>query len=297
MNNHLLRAALDAAERGWHVFPLRPGSKRPALHGEERCPRTGECASGHRKWEERATTDPARIHRAWCGRPFNVGIATGPSGLLVIDLDMPKNNSSSDTPSGVTTFKALCERAGQRVPTTRTVRTASGGMHLYFTAPPGVRLTNTAGTLAPLVDTRAGGGYVVAPGSITPGGSYVVVDDRPVAPLPGWLCEALQGPRRTPQPGPVPLATSASRYAAAALRNETQAVATAADGTRNHTLLRAARALGRLIATGDLTRAEVEEALSRAAAGNATQPERYYDDVIRRGLDWSIAHNSPRRPA
>jgi hypothetical protein len=45
--------------------------------------------------------------------------------------------------------------------------------------------------------------------------------------------------------------------------------------------------------SGDLDRGEVEEALSRAAAGNATQSQRYYDDVITRGLDWSIAHNSP----
>jgi hypothetical protein len=82
-----------------------------------------------------------------------------------------------------------------------------------------------------------------------------------------------------------------SGYAAAALRNEVHSVATAADGTRNATLLRAARALGRLVASGDLTRAEVEEALSRAAAANATQSQRYYDDVITRGLDWSIARN------
>ncbi|TFV34374.1 hypothetical protein E4K10_24465 [Streptomyces sp. T1317-0309] len=34
----MLRAALDAAERGWHVFPLRPGGKPPALHGEKSCP-------------------------------------------------------------------------------------------------------------------------------------------------------------------------------------------------------------------------------------------------------------------
>ncbi|MEU9856364.1 bifunctional DNA primase/polymerase, partial [Streptomyces sp. NPDC047974] len=85
-----LQAALDAAARGWAVFPLRPGTKRPALHGETRCPRAGACAGGHVKWEDRATTDPERITRAWTQAPFNIGLATGPSGLVVIDLDMPK---------------------------------------------------------------------------------------------------------------------------------------------------------------------------------------------------------------
>jgi hypothetical protein len=45
--NRLLTAALAAAERGFHVFPLRPGTKRPALHGETSCPRTGPCRRGH----------------------------------------------------------------------------------------------------------------------------------------------------------------------------------------------------------------------------------------------------------
>lgn len=91
----LLTAALDAAERGWHVFPLRPGDKRPALHGESVCPGIGDCAGGHRKWEDRATTDPDRIRRAWAHGAFNVGIATGPSGLVVIDLDMPKGGAAT----------------------------------------------------------------------------------------------------------------------------------------------------------------------------------------------------------
>ncbi|MFC9061601.1 bifunctional DNA primase/polymerase, partial [Streptomyces sp. NPDC057074] len=129
----LLSAALDAAARGWHVFPLRPGTKRPALHGEQRCPATGPCAGGHRKWEQRATTDPDRIRATWSTAPFNVGIATGPSGLVVIDLDVPKDKSSGDAPYGATTFRALCERAGHAVPATYRVRTASGGQHLYFT--------------------------------------------------------------------------------------------------------------------------------------------------------------------
>ncbi|MFI1481514.1 bifunctional DNA primase/polymerase [Streptomyces sp. NPDC020747] len=290
----LLSAALDAAERGWYVFPLRVGSKRPALHGETSCPRTGPCASGHAKWEQRATTDPDRIRAAWSNGPFNVGIATGPSGLVVVDLDMPKDNSSTDTPDGVTTFAALCERTGHAVPDTYRTRTASGGQHLYFTAPAGVRLTNTAGMIAPLVDTRARGGYVVAAGSVTPAGPYEAVGGPVAAPVPAWLLSTLQ-----PAPKPVqiptgPVAGQSRQYADVALDCEVRNVATAADGTRNATLLRAARALGRFIASGDLSRPVVEQALRGAAGANATQPQRYYDDVIRRALDWSITHNSPR---
>lgn len=290
----LLSAALEAAERGWHVFPLRPRTKRPALHGETTCTRTGPCAGGHLKWEQRATTDPVRIRAAWSRAPYNVGIATGPSGLLVVDLDVPKDNSNGDAPCGAATFAALCERAGHAVPTTYRTRTASGGHHLYFTTPPGVRLANTAGTLAPLVDTRAQGGYVVAAGSVTPAGAYEAVCGSAALALPGWLLGILRPIRKPVQVPAHPVVGRARRYAEVALASEARNVATAADGTRNATLLRAARALGRLIASGDLTRTRVEQALREAAAANATQPLRYYDDVIRRGLDWSIAHNPTR---
>ena len=96
----LLSAALDAAVGGWPVIPLRPGGKRPALHGESSCTRRGECAAGHRKWEQRATTDPDRIRTAWAAGPFNVGITTGPAGLLVVDRDVPKGKDRSDAPCG-----------------------------------------------------------------------------------------------------------------------------------------------------------------------------------------------------
>ncbi|MFD5590411.1 bifunctional DNA primase/polymerase [Streptomyces griseorubiginosus] len=297
MSEHLLRAALDAAERGWHVFPLRPGTKRPALHGEQACPRTGDCATGHRKWEQRATTDPDRIRAAWSRAPFNVGIATGPSRLVVVDLDVPKDKGSSDTPDGAATFRALCERAGHAVPDTYRTRTASGGGHLYFDVPDGIRLTNTAGTIGELVDTRAQGGYVVAAGSITPAGTYEALCAPVAAPLPAWLLSILEPAPRTPQAPSGAVAGQSRRYADVALTNESWNVATAADGTRNATLLRAARALGRFIASGDLPRSVVEQALREAAGSNATQSQRYYDDVIRRGLDWSISHNSPRRRA
>ncbi|MFM9492127.1 bifunctional DNA primase/polymerase [Streptomyces galilaeus] len=292
----LLRAALDTAERGWHVIPLRPDDKRPAGHAEKYCPGTGRCADGHKTPEQRATLAPELLAAAWAQQAYNVGIATGPSGLLVVDLDTLKPEERKGTPDGATSFAALCERAGQPLPDTYRVRTARDGEHLYFTQPSGSRLHNTAGRLAKKIDTRGWGGYVVAAGSTTPDGTYTVLDDRPPVPLPEWLHDALKPPQRPRYAMPNSM-KSASGYAAAALRGEVENVATAADGTRNATLLRAARALGRLVMSGDLDRGEVEEALSRAASANATQSQRYYDDVITRGLDWSIARNTAGRRA
>ncbi|MFJ3529269.1 bifunctional DNA primase/polymerase [Streptomyces sp. NPDC090132] len=289
MNTHLT-AALGAAGRGWHVFPLRPGDKRPALHGETVCTGLGDCADGHRKWEDRATTDPTRIRRAWADRPFNVGIATGPSGLVVVDLDTAKAKDPKGTPDGVTSLQALCERAGQAVPATYRVRTASGGVHLYFTAPDRTRLGNSAGRLGTHIDTRAHGGYIVAPDSTLPHGTYEVTDPTDPLPLPEWLYALLthRQPSRALMATPVPV--RAPRYAAAALRAETAAVAGAGEGVRNWTLVRAARALGRFIPSGDLDRHEVEQALNSAGL-RAGLRENECRAAVTSALNWSIANN------
>ncbi|MFJ4423334.1 bifunctional DNA primase/polymerase [Streptomyces bobili] len=296
MNEHLVHAALAAAERDWHVFPLRPGTKRPALHGEAACPGTGPCEQGHVKWEDRATTDPDRIRATWSHGPYNVGIATGPSGLLVVDLDVPKDKGSPDAPAGAATFAALCERAGHPVPDTYRVRTASGGEHLYFTAPDGIRLTNTAGTIAPLVDTRAWGGYVVAAGSITPAGRYEALCGPETAVLPDWLLAILRPAPMAVQAPAVALAGQSHRYADVALAKEVRNVATAQVGAREGTLFRAARALGRFVAWGDLPRHTVEQALQEAgeAAGLTVAECR---STVRSALNWSITHNTARRDA
>ncbi|MGW4491348.1 bifunctional DNA primase/polymerase [Streptomyces sp. NPDC004376] len=292
----LLSAALSAAEHGWHVFPLRPDTKRPALHGERSCTGTGPCAAGHLKWEQRATTDPTRIRAAWSRAPFNVGVACGPSGLLVVDLDTPEHKGSSDTPDGATTFGALCERAGHAVPATYRVRTASGGQHLYFRLPSGVRLGNTAGTVATSVDTRAWGGYVVAAGSTTPSGAYESLCGPETAALPDWLLSILQpAPKASCAPS-VAVTAQSRRYADVALANETRTVASAQHGGRESALFRAARALGRFVAWGDLPRHVVEQALQEAGevAGLSAAECR---STLRSALNWSIAHNQARQGA
>ncbi|MES9554961.1 MULTISPECIES: bifunctional DNA primase/polymerase [unclassified Streptomyces] len=294
---HLLNAALDAAERGWRVFPLRPGTKRPALHGETACPRTGACANGHLKWEDRATTDPDRIRAAWSAAPFNIGLATGPSGLVVVDLDMPKPTDPKGTPDGATSLQALCERAGQAVPTTHRTRTASSGHHLYFTAPPSPQLTNSAGKLGKLIDTRAWGGYVVAAGSVVNGHAYEVIDSAPVAALPPWLLDALTSAPR-PAAATVHISTPrhGTRVADVVLQRETAAVAGAAEGTRNQQLLTSARAVGRFVAWGDLPRHLAEEAFQGAGEA-AGLPAAECRATIRSALDWSIRTCRPREVA
>ncbi|MFF0136810.1 bifunctional DNA primase/polymerase [Streptomyces sp. NPDC005227] len=296
MNANLLNAALEAAEHGWHVFPLFPGTKRPALHGEAACTRSGVCVDGHRKWEQRATTDPARIRATWERAPFNVGIATGPSGLLVVDLDLPKRQRSSDTPDGAATFAALCERTGQPVPATHRVRTASGGGHRYFAAPAGTRLGNTAGSLAPLVDTRGWGGYVVGAGSTTPAGPYRVTHDSAPAELPQWITNLLE--QSAPRPV-VPFAwptISGSRTAVAALEGECRTVVGAPEGEGNITLNRSAFKVGRFVAWGDIARHVVEEAFQGAGeARGLTAAE--CRATIRSALDGSIRKARPRDAA
>ncbi|MGW0794028.1 bifunctional DNA primase/polymerase [Streptomyces sp. NPDC002692] len=299
MSHHLLNAALTAAERGWHVFPLRPGTKRPALHGEASCTRTGVCEAGHRKWEQRATTNPDRIRATWSRGLFNVGIATGPSGLLVVDLDVPKDkdNSSADAPAGAATFGALCERTGQPVPGTYRTRTASGGAHLYFTAPAGIRLGNTAGSLAPLVDTRAWGGYVVAPGSTTPAGPYTVTNDTAPVVLPAWLRSLLESPPAPPQVAPFVWPTvSGSRAATAALERECRAVVAAPEGLGNITLNRSAFKVGRFVAWGDIARQVVEEAFQAAGESRGLTAAECRA-TIRSALNSSLRKARPRDAA
>ncbi|MEV0826397.1 bifunctional DNA primase/polymerase [Nonomuraea rubra] len=261
--------ALAAAARGWHVFPLTPGDKTP-LEGMS--------------WRRLATTDPVVIRRIWARRPYNIGIACGPSRLVVIDLDLPKPGERPppewDRPGitdGADVFALLCSRAGQPVPLeTFSVRTRRGGLHLYFTAPPdGPALGNTSGDrgngLGWKIDTRAAGGFVVGPGShvdLPDGtGPYQVLHAVDPAPLPAWLAHRLR-PAPLPPQQPVRIALRSDRratYLDAALRNCLDRVTTATHGNRNTTLWGASVALGQLVAGGALDETDTEALLIEAA--------------------------------
>lgn len=104
------------------------------------------------------------------------GIPTGArSGVWVLDLDRKTEHADG--------LRSLSDFAnGRELPDTLTVRTQSGGLHLYFQYVAGVG--NRAGLLSG-VDVRGEGGYVLGPGS--PG--YSVVRKGSPAYAPDWLVE------------------------------------------------------------------------------------------------------------
>ncbi|URN01239.1 bifunctional DNA primase/polymerase [Actinomadura madurae] len=275
----LVSYAQACAARGWYVFPLAPGDKEPP-HGV--------------RWTRTATTDPQVIRRIWARRPYNIGIACGPSRLVVVDLDMPKPGQHPPSEwavpgvnDGSDVFAMVCEQAGQPMPLeTFQVRTRRGGFHLYFAAPDGIRLTNTSDDrgngLGWKVDTRGDGGYVVGPGSFVDlpdgTGTYTPIHTVTPAPLPGWLAERLR-PAPLPPQEPVTVRLEPGRrgaYLHKAVTASLDAVAAAPEGRRNTTLYGAAVALGQLVAGGALDPDDTEELLTAAAvrAGLAERPAR-----------------------
>ena len=278
----LVRSALAAAALGWHVFPCAAGGKRPALRGD---------------WQALATTSAGQIRDWWSRAPYNIGIACGPSGLVVIDLDLPHDDEEDDDEeadgtlfplSGADILSRLARQHGERYPGgTYIVDTPSGGCHLYFSVAGDARARNSAGAVGPHIDVRADGGYVVGAGSRIGGRRYAARGRRTPAPLPGWLGRLVRDSYQPPAV-PLPRQPAADRaqgraYAMAALRAETERVAAARPGTRNVTLNRAAFSLGQLVAAGLIPPIPVITALIDAA-GYAGLPQDEAVRTVRSGM-------------
>jgi hypothetical protein len=99
------------------------------------------------------------------------------SGLDVVDID-PRNGGLS-----------WLHMNSAQLPTTRIHETPSGGRHLIFRHSLGLRCS--AGKIAPGIDLRADGGYVIW----WPATCGRVLCEGPIANLPQWILEALTIPR------------------------------------------------------------------------------------------------------
>jgi hypothetical protein len=285
----LSRAAHWHADHGLAVFPLAPGRKVPAVEKD---------------WEAAATTDHLAIARIWREAPYNIGIATGPSGLLVVDLDQPKNPTdlppkpwrSRGATNGADVFALAARDHAADLPETYTVATPSRGRHLYFRHPTtGQQLGNSAGRIGWKIDTRGHGGYVLGAGSITPAGRYHCTNTRPPQSLPNWITTALDTTPPHDAPRIMPDLRSTTSYTLAALSGELEKILAATPGRRNDTVNRAAFALGQLVGAHLL-----DEALARdellSAAGRIGLTRGEAERTITSGLTAGARH--PRqRPA
>lgn len=250
--SRLMKAALWYARRGYAVFPCKVGDKGPAIpksRGGAGC--------------KDASVDLAQIRAWWQRRPYNIGIAAGASGLVMVDIDGGKRGWES--------LAELEERHGA-LPPTATVETA-GGCHFYFKAP-AIELKNSASALGQGIDTRAGNGYALAPPSIHPSGHVYAwekgrgIHEIDLAPLPEWIAEQLRPPpvpERTTSVIDLPFATNRrDAYARAALSGECKGVQQAPEGTRNARLNIASLKVGQIVGSGLLDERLARGALIRA---------------------------------
>lgn len=283
--------AVSYAGFGWHVFPMRPGTK--GFYAK--CARCNEGnahydAEAHAEGSDRCTAHPAGyakchglyaattnldvIRSWWLEDPFsNIGINCGASGIVLVDVDV------TDGKQGDVNLAALEEKYG-KLPDGPSVRTASGGQHLLFRPPAGVTVRNSASMLAPGIDIKATGGLMVAAPSLVVDAStkYVkgqytwTVDLRQELPeLPSWVLEEIaRNKTTTPVSRPVsvdhgdPAPDVQERVAQLA-----DAVATAPDSRRNNTLFENAVKCFEYALAGQIDADEVEFIFTQAATHGA----------------------------
>ncbi len=202
--------------------------------------------------------------RAWSNDPdytaenwpvddaFNIGVACGPSNLVVIDVDVKC--------SLATALKLL----PAELPDTMVVRTGRGKWHFYLerTGDYDWFSHRIAGTD---IDIKTVGGLVVGPGSVYEGGTYEIVWDDEVADITPELAEwaTARPPRRRVK------YRKRGRPTRWSARNQREGIVgwlmKAPHGERNHRLYGAARMAGGMIADGTWDEGDAEPVLEHAA--------------------------------
>ena len=169
--NEILNAALKYSALNWPVFPVNQDKTPATAHGFKD-----------------ATTDQEMTKRWFSNTGYNLAIRTGrESGIIVLDIDGQKGRESLDN---------LQLLYGPLPPTVQQA-TGGGGIHLLFKHP-GQTIKNRVG-LAPGIDIRGDGGYiVVAPsrhssGNLYQWGTGQAPGEIEIADLPSWWLGFLSG--------------------------------------------------------------------------------------------------------
>ncbi len=247
----LTSAALRYAGQGWPVFPCHPGTKRPmTAHGFKDAVSVIAVVSGWWAREPRA----------------NIGLDI-PEGLVILDFD-PRNGAPTPWKLGL--------------PSTQVAYTPSGGQHLYYRVPKGLRFK---GQFVQGVDVKAAGrGYVLLPPSrLDESSNYyrwmsvgaliadlpnqvlldITKDDLPQL---GAGAEAYGKRKYFPW-------ERGSGYGLGVLRRCVNDVCQAREGGRNNALNKATFEVTCFIAGGELSEAVLEDILEAAVANGLSRTE------------------------
>lgn len=111
------------------------------------------------------------------------GLVTGEtSNIMVVDLDNKGGKEGSKE------FKNLLDTLGLSI-FTMTVKTPTGGEHLYFKYKEGLKNTSD---ILPGVDIRTDGGYIITPYSVMKNGMYDITSFDNIEEMPGILFDNLK---------------------------------------------------------------------------------------------------------
>jgi predicted P-loop ATPase len=230
------------------------------------------CGAGTKKarlkdWPNKASTDPAQIEKWFGGRSqSNPAVVAGfESGFFILDVD-PKHG-------GAETLAAWVEKHGP-LPETLTLKTPSGGRHLYFRWPNGGGIGNR-GHVDAGIDIRGEGGYALIPPAVMADGTLYEWANwgTPLADAPQWLLVLIRRHPQTkaPPPGPAPLQPHGwgdkdreERVAKAALDSICSEIVNAANGEQDNTLNGGAYRIGRWVQRGHLPESYASERLIHA---------------------------------
>ena len=238
--------ALSVAAAGLPVFPCLP-DKRPAISKDD----------GGRGFLD-ATIDPDVIVRLF-DRPNAalIGTPTGAlSGFDVLDVDQRHGGEAWEAENRY------------RLPETRIHQTMSGGRHWLFRHAEGVR--NSASRVAPGIDIRGDGGYVIAP----PSAGYTVVSDAEIAHWPDWLLALVlpAAPAERPLNG-ASYEPIASARIEGLVRSILGKVSAAPDGQKHFVLRNQALVLGGVQHLGGFSAAEMARRLVDALPASTRDRE------------------------
>jgi hypothetical protein len=175
-------------ELGYTPLPAVPEKKRPPF-----------------SWKRFQNTPPTHeeLDQLFDKHPAATGLGIVTTGMVVLDFDSMSDGSPNPFPDDPEYMMALSVAPA--------VESPRGGLHLYFQAPTGLTIKNSASKIADRVDVRAAGGFLMVPPSVRGdrgyewrGGEILNVGPDQLPELPQFITDLLVVSSTARKASPVP---------------------------------------------------------------------------------------------